>query len=280
MAEESSDFVSDSLGASEDQDLVGAVFHDLFHVLDHAISLLEFRDNLHNLGDAMVSRQIHGANIGLDVVVEVVRCKLSNFFWPSCRPHESLSVGSDLAYDLADLRLETHVKHTVSLVENQIGHTTQVGLSGLEHVDETSRSSDADFHTTREITNLAAFRNTAVDTSVPNARGFAEFSDLLLDLDSKFSGRGKDEDDGTITRRQKGLSINVHDGRKAISQSFARTGLGDSNHITSRQSHGPSLTLNSGWACEALGLDLGHDIARERCLVEGLDRSWNVAALD
>lgn len=41
LSEESCNFISDSFGAGENEDLVSAIFHDLLHVFDHSITLLE-----------------------------------------------------------------------------------------------------------------------------------------------------------------------------------------------------------------------------------------------
>lgn len=54
LSEEAGDLVGDTLGASEDEALVVLVLHDLLEVLDHLVALLEFRNDLNNLGDAVV----------------------------------------------------------------------------------------------------------------------------------------------------------------------------------------------------------------------------------
>ena len=80
-----------------------------------------------------------------------------------------MPVGTDLANDFADLRLETHIKHTVCLIHDEVGDATEVRLAGLEHINETAGRGDDDFNTTLEITNLGAFRRTAVDGRVADA---------------------------------------------------------------------------------------------------------------
>ena len=51
----------------------------------------------------------------------------------------------DLLKDFPNLGLEAHVKHSVGLIQNQIGTTSQVRLAGLEEVDQPSWCGDADF---------------------------------------------------------------------------------------------------------------------------------------
>lgn len=89
---------------------------------------------------------------------------------PSRTEHEGLTVWSNLANNFADLRLETHVEHTISLVQNKVRHTAKVGLLRLEHINKTTGRSDDDLNASLKIVNLRAFWGTAVDGSVTDAR--------------------------------------------------------------------------------------------------------------
>ena len=241
LSEESSDVVSHALGSSEDEDLVRFVVHDLLHVLDQAVTLLEIGYNLNNLGDAMVGREVSGADVYLDEVVLVVRGELSDLLGPGSGPHASLAVWANLADDLANLRFETHVQHTISFVENKVGHASEIGLAGFEHVNETARSGDADFHAPSEVSDLATLRHTTIDTGVADPRRLSEFADFFLDLYREFTGWSEDENDGPIALCEEGLSVDVDDGRQTVSQRLSRTGLGNTDDITTRESHGPAL---------------------------------------
>ena len=55
----------------------------------------------------------------------------------------------------------------------------------------------------------------------------------LLDLLGKLSGRGKDEDEGTIPALQVGLVVDVNDGRKKVAEGFAGASLGDGDKVMS-----------------------------------------------
>lgn len=70
--------------------------------------------------------------------------------------------------DFSNLRLKTHVKHTVRLVHHEVGYPTQIGLVGFKHIYETTRSSNNNFYATLEITNLRAFRRSSVNCRVAN----------------------------------------------------------------------------------------------------------------
>ena len=56
----------------------------------------------------------------------------------------TLTVGSDVVADGADLGLEAHVEHAVCLVQHQVGDPLQVGHLHLDHVDESPGRGDGD----------------------------------------------------------------------------------------------------------------------------------------
>lgn len=280
LAKEASDFVSNSLGAGEDEALVAAVLHDLLEVLDHSVPLLHVRHDLDDLSDTVVGRKFHRTDVDLNVVVEEVGGELTDFLRPGGGPHAGLTVGTDLTDDLADLGLETHVQHAIGLVKNQVGDTAKVGTSGLQHVNQTTGSGNADLNTAAQVTDLGTLGDTTVDTGVANARGLSELGDFGLNLNRQFTSGGEDQNDRAVTGGEKGLGVDVHDGRETVTQSLSGTGLGDTDDVATRESHGPTLRLNRGGALKALRLDFGQDILREASLVEGLDRARDVASLD
>lgn len=280
LAEEASDVVSHTLGTDEDKALVLLILHGLFEVLDHALALLALGNDLNDLSDAVVGRQIQGTDVDLDEVGLEFGSQLADLLGPSGGPHECLTIGPDLANNLADLGLETHVKHAVSLVKDQVGNTAQVGLAALQHVDQTTRGGDADLDTLRQVANLRATGHTTVDTRVADAGRFAKLGDLLLNLDGQLSGGSEDEHNGAVAGSQQRLGVDVDNGGKTISKSLAGTSLSNTNDITTREGHGPALGLNGCGSREALGLDLVHDVLGEASLVEGLNRSGNVGAGD
>jgi hypothetical protein len=249
-------------------------------MLDHAITLLGIGDDFDNLSDAVVGREVHGTDVDLDPVLLVVCSELSHFLWPSGRPHARLAVRANLADNLSYLWLETHVKHTVSLVKDKVCHAAQVGLAGLKHVNQTTRSRNAHFDATGKITDLLTTRNTTIDASITNARGFSEFGHFLLDLHGELTSRRENEDDRAITWGEKRLSVDVHNGRQAVGQSLSRSSFGNTDNITSRQCHRPALGLDGRWFRESLSRYLAEDIIWEAGLFKSLDGLRDAFALD
>ena len=248
-------------------------------MLDHLVTLLKVRDNFDNLGDTVVGGQIHRTNVDLNVVLEEVRRKLANLLGPSGRPHASLTVGTNLRNDLADLGLETHVEHAIGLVENQVGDTAKVGAASLQHVNQTAGSGNADLDATGQIADLRTLGDTTVNTGVTDARRLSKLGHLSLDLDRKLTGGGKDEDDGAITGREQRLGIDVDDSGETVTQGLSGTSLSDTDDIATGECHGPALRLDSGGALKALLLDFAQHILREASLIEGLDGTRNVSSL-
>ena len=183
------DVVGDTLRAHEDEDL-GVFLRDLFEVLAELRPLLKVTYDLNDLLDVVVRGKLHGADVDLDEVLQEVLHdtpmsmpshnyvnaqktyvgELLYVLRPGGGEHECLPVGTNLANDLADLRLETHVKHAIRLVHDQVRHTAEVGLARLEHIDETTGSGDDNLDTALEVTDLGSFGRTAVDGGVPDAR--------------------------------------------------------------------------------------------------------------
>ena len=280
LAQESGDLIGDTLGACEDQDLVCIILplHDLLEVLNHLVTLLGLADNLDDLGDTMVGSQLHRTDVDLDEVGQEVGSHGANLLGPSGGPHECLTIGTDLANDLANLGLETHVQHTIGLIENQVCDAAEIGLARLEHVNETTRSSNANLNTTRQVADLRALRDTTVNAGVADARRLSELGDFLLNLDSEFTSGGENKNDRSIAGSKKGLGVDVNNRGKAVCQGLSGTGLSDTDDITSGESHGPALGLNGSRRGEALGLDLIHHVAGESGLVESLDRLGDVGS--
>lgn len=147
--------------------------------------------------------------------------ELLDLLRPGSTEHESLTIGSNLFENLLDLRFESHVQHPVGFVHDEVGNTTQVGLSRLEHIDQSSRSGNNDFGTSLEITNLSSLGDSSVDAGVSNSGRRTELGALLLNLDGEFSSGGDDEDDGSISGGKESLGVDVNDGRESESNGLS-----------------------------------------------------------
>jgi hypothetical protein len=125
---------------------------------------------------------------------------------------------------------------------------------------------------------LGTLVDTSVDTGVADARRSTELLHLFLNLDSKLTSGSEDKDNRAIAGGEERLGVDVNDGGKAVCESLSGTSLGNTNDITTRESHGPTLGLNGGGSRETLGLDLIHNISWEASLIESLDRLGDLGA--
>jgi hypothetical protein len=179
-----------------------------------------------------------------------------------------------------DLGLETHVQHSVGLVHHQVSDSLEIGSTRFEHVDQSTGSSHTDLDTSGEIPDLGTFGCTTVNGSVSDTGRFTELGAFGLGLDSKLSGRGENQNDGTVAWSEQRLSVDVDHSGQGKGDSLSGTGLGDSDHVTSGKSHRPSLALNGGGCGETKSTDFGHDVLGETSFVESADGAGDVAALN
>lgn len=64
----------------------------------------------------------------------------------------------NLVHYFADLRFKPHVQHAVSFVQHQIGATTQISLTALQEINETTRSGDANLNTLNKNRENSVFK--------------------------------------------------------------------------------------------------------------------------
>jgi len=98
--------VGDPLRTDKDQDL-GVLLRDLVEVLDELASLFKVGADGDFLGDVVVGLQLHRTDVDLDQVLLEVGSETLDLLGPGGREEDGLSVRSNLADNLPDLRLET-----------------------------------------------------------------------------------------------------------------------------------------------------------------------------
>lgn len=118
-----------------------------------------------------------------------------------------MTIRTDLADNFSNLGFETHVEHTIGFVHDEVSHSTKVSFAGLEHIDKTTGSSNNNFNTTLKVTDLRALGSTTVDGCVSDARVGAELCAFLLNLDGKFTSRGKDKGNGAVAGSEERLAV-------------------------------------------------------------------------
>mmetsp|Transcript_1706 Transcript_1706/g.3843 ORF Transcript_1706/g.3843 Transcript_1706/m.3843 type:complete len:265 (-) Transcript_1706:31-825(-) len=169
-------------------------------VTEEVAILVLIGTDINHLGNIFVSGQIKRSHGNLVEVAEVITGEILDFLWPSSTPHKNLTIRANLRDNLAQLRLETHVKHTIGFIKNQVRDALEIRVPLLQMINQTSRCGNHNLNSLPERPHLLTFRNSSVDDSVLDLRGRSKLIALLFDLDGEFAGGSKDEDDGSFTR--------------------------------------------------------------------------------
>jgi hypothetical protein len=89
------------------------------------------------------------------------------------------------------LRLETHVKHAVGLVENKVADISETDTSTLDEIDETTRSGTEEITSTLNETQLLVDVGATINYSGADPRAVGEFACLVVNLGDKLASRSK-----------------------------------------------------------------------------------------
>lgn len=280
--EEVGEGVGHALGLDEDQGQTSTVsvkdveqHTTLVHVL-HVLDLL---------GDVLRSGT-DTANGQENVVVQEVAGQHLDVAGEGGRKHESLAAvsgGHVLALDdAADLGLETHVKHAVSLVENQVLDVLEGDAATLDQVDKTTRSGDEQVTATLDLAELGANVGTTVDDARADPRAVGELAGLVEDLGDKLTSGSENERGGvslalasetSLGRGVAGGAVLVslgEDGEKETT-SLSGTSLSASHEVTTAHDDGDGVLLDGSGDVVAGEVDVGDQVVVKRRVGEGGD---------
>jgi len=109
-------FIHSTFCFSENQGFVFLFPHDFFHEADEFLFFLRLGADVDDLEDVVVGGELKGPDGDVDVVVEEVFRQSAHLLGPGSAEHQHLAIRTNLLDDFADLRLETHVQHSVSFV--------------------------------------------------------------------------------------------------------------------------------------------------------------------
>ena len=128
--------------------------------------------------------------------------------------------------DVVDLILESTREHLIGFIETE--DLDVVGLEGttLDHVENTSRSTDNDVYTFLELGHGLTNRGSTDGGETLNVHVVSEGDDDLLDLLGEFTGRGEDESLGLLEGDVDGLEDRDREG-----SGLSGSGLGLSDNI-------------------------------------------------
>lgn len=99
----------------------------------------------------------------------------------------------DKAQDLLDVLFETKFEHLIGFIENDGLNVTEVNITTVKMVQDTTSSAHENFAATFKLLSLFLHRNTTVDSGASVLhRVVLDLLEDFGDLDGKFTGRGQD----------------------------------------------------------------------------------------
>lgn len=284
--EEVGEGVGHALGLDEDQGktcTVGVKDVEQHTTLVHVLHVLDL------LGDVLRGGT-NAANRQEDVVAEEVAGEHLDVTGEGGGKHECLAAvggGHVLTLDNAtDLGLETHVKHAVSLVENQVLDVLERDAATLDQVDKTTGGSDKQVTATLDLAELGANVGTTVDDARADPRAVGELAGLVEDLRDKLTG-GSEDEGGRVslalageTRLGRGVAAGAvlvglgEDGEEETA-SLSGTGLSASHEVTAAHDDGDGVFLDGSRDLVASQVDVADEVVIERRVGEDVDGLGN-----
>jgi hypothetical protein len=121
-----------------------------------------------------------------DVVLEEIPGEHLDVAREGSGKHQGLAL-SDTRHILAlnnsaDLGLETHVKHSISLIEHKILDVAKGDATSLYEINQSTGSSNQKIATALDLTQLRADVGTTIDDTGSDPRSVGELAGLLVDL--------------------------------------------------------------------------------------------------
>mmetsp|Transcript_72011 Transcript_72011/g.142774 ORF Transcript_72011/g.142774 Transcript_72011/m.142774 type:complete len:365 (+) Transcript_72011:713-1807(+) len=237
--------VARALGRAKDEDS-GSVRHGVDLRDESGIAVLGGREHDHHLPYVGVGRQrvVRIAHAHLDWLAEELGGQLAHSGGPRGGEHERLALPRQLGNDLADLRLEPHVEHAVSLIHDEVVHTREDDLTKLNEVVKPPWCGNYHLWVTPQFAELRAAGSSAIHHDRADAARAAELDALIADLDGKLARRGKYQDSRTSTTLRWRLPRDQPEGGREEGQSLAGACLRHADDVAARKGSRPGSTLD------------------------------------
>jgi hypothetical protein len=224
-----------------------------------------------------------------DVVLQEIAGKHLNVAGEGGREHESLAVlnrGHVLTLNnAANLRLETHVQHAISLIEDEVLDVLQGDAATLDQIDETTRGSNEQIAAALDLAKLGANVGTTVDDTRTDPRTVGELAGLVEDLGHQLTGGGQNQRGGVglalaavpvtsvlLNRNRAGTVLeSLGENGEQETTSLTRTSLGTSHQVTTTHDNGNGVLLDGCGDFVARKLDVAEKVVIERGVGESGD---------
>ena len=257
------ELVRAALGLGEHQ---REALHGVHQVQQHVALVRVPLHVLDGLRDVRV-RRTHSPDGDEDVVVEEIGSHALNLFGERRGEEHRLAVArlghAALLDNLTNLGFESHVQHSIRLVQREVRDSLQGNLSPVHQVDESPWGGDEYVASPLHLAELLRGGRASVHDARRDTRLVGEFARLLVDLNGELAGRGEHERDGerlasTPWCLEPAVDDAVDDG-EAERGRLTRTGLRASHQIAALERDWNGVFLNRGGRLELAPLDVAVD---------------------
>lgn len=239
----------------------------------------------------VLSRRANTTHTKEDVVVQKVLSESLDLLREGSAEHKSLSFSAAghifSFHNLADLRLETHIEHAISLIQDQVLDQRKRNSSSLQEVHQTARSGHEDITSSVEILELLSRVGTSIDHNGTNRGSVGELSGFLVDLHSELSRWGQDEGAGIDLSlassrivHWRGSSVVEHarDDREQERGRLSGTGLSATHKVSLGQDNWNRVLLDGRGLCVSGESDVVRQNVSQIDIVETLDGLGGILA--
>lgn len=242
-------------------------------------ALIDILDILDLLRDVLRGRT-DTANRQEDIVLQEVTSQHLDVAREGGREHERLAVlhaGHILALDdTANLGLETHVEHAISLIEHKILNVAQGDATTFYEIDQSARGGNKQVASALDLAELGSDISATVDDAWANPGPVGELAGLLVDLGDKLTGGGKDERGRvSLALTSKAAALTTGSGRGSLEESLrqngeeeatslAGTGLRTSHEVSATHDNRDRVLLHRGRNGVPSELDVRDEMVIER----------------
>ena len=257
--------IAHALGRAKDNDActVALLADDVLqHVVLGAGAVV---DDVHDLRHVFVGNKAVGiADVDNGRRFEKLTRQAPHFFRPRSCEEECLARGGDARHDLANLRLEAHIKHAICLIKNHVRHLVQINLAALKEVVEPAGCGHHYRAAIANVAKLIALGRTTIHAGRRHADASSEFLALLLDLSRQLASWGENKDSGSVPRVLATAVHDVHEAGHKEAKGFPRPSLRHANYVAAFERGRPSLRLDDRRNFETSPRELSSEHLRNR----------------
>jgi len=158
--------------------------------------LIEILDILDLLSDVFGCTS-NSTNAQEDIILQKILGKHLNVSGECSTEHEGLTVRSAghifSLHDTSNLGFETHVKHAIGLVKDEILDVGEADAATFNQINKTARRGAKEVTTTFDKAELLIDISSTVDDGRANPGPIRELPCLVMNLGDKLTGRGEDQ---------------------------------------------------------------------------------------